>query len=717
MAAEQVSDKARSFDPEDRVRVKHTKVGVWDLYEELPCQFDHVPGASRVERILEIKQNLPYLWRMMKEFVSIENCGFLLCITLSMQLLIGLIPAITLWYSGQMLAIINTAISTRTVDKGLLLRISLGDLFYRTLSRFLYACLGRIRPILERRIKRHFDQRLFCVRSQLDLPTSEDPIVQRQLAGATLLGRGSIAARTFGTCMFLMRATANVGSQCGVHMRLLREQPDGLLLVVLVFVSAWLEQAKMFSPGFVSARVWAATTKNQDYLRMQGCKQIVDDLRHRKELIAGNLVQYLVSQFMSAANLLGDDEGDFEELSSDRHVASKWNPGSFLSAPLAELPKIIFTIRAAHQPASIPVTLTSLHLIEETAGNLSYEIQQLYRESKYLTEELADVRRLYDVEKIPNRIVDGADPFPEDMQKINTGISVEFRNVSFKYPGANTYALSNASFKLLAGQLCIIVGSNGSGKSTILKLIVRLYDPDDGEILIGGRNIQTLKLSDLRQAISVLFQDYTLFPLSIRDNIGLGDPEHADDEERIGRAAELGGASEIIARLPDGLDTYIDRPAKDHYGDLPTGIHTLFGRHVDYGGLRAAGDMSSVTNIGLSGGQMQRLAVLCLHGPRARSFMRSMVSNESRVGLLLFDEPSASLDVSAEYDLFTRLRELRGNKTMLFSSHRFGNLTRHADVILYMNDSVIVESGTHEKLLAHNGKYAQLWKLQAQAFL
>lgn len=95
----------------------------------------------------------------------------------------------------------------------------------------------------------------------------------------------------------------------------------------------------------------------------------------------------------------------------------------------------------------------------------------------------------------------------------------------------------------------------------------------------------------------------------IRDNIGLGDPQHAGDDERIARAAELGGASEVIARLPEGIDTYLTRPVKDLYGDLPAGMHTIFGRRVDYSSLRAAGDMSSVANMGLSGGQMQRIAV------------------------------------------------------------------------------------------------------------
>ena len=220
------------------------------------------------------------------------------------------------------------------------------------------------------------------------------------------------------------------------------------------------------------------------------------------------------------------------------------------------------------------------------------------------------------------------------------------------------------------------------------------------------------------------------------------------DDDVIERAARLGGASEFIAQLPDGLDTYLERPVRDLFSGLPDGTTDLFGRKVDIGRLRRYVD--TPTDHGLSGGQMQRLAV-------ARTFMRSL-STEQGVGLLLFDEPSASLDPTAEHgtisphdvrpfywylsccfllDLFSRLRELRGNKTMVFSTHRFGNLTRHADLILYvsvcflfvrltglitcgryMNDSMIVKTGTHEALLkSEDSDYARLWRMQAEAFL
>ncbi|KAH0838719.1 P-loop containing nucleoside triphosphate hydrolase protein [Lanmaoa asiatica] len=232
--------------------------------------------------------------------------------------------------------------------------------------------------------------------------------------------------------------------------------------------------------------------------------------------------------------------------------------------------------------------------------------------------------------------------------------------------------------------------------------------------------------------MSVLFQEYTHFPLSIKENIALGNPDLAPDDDKIREAARLGGAEEFVDKLPEGFDTYLDRPVRDYYSSLPEGTTMLFGRKVDYTRVRGAGAMRAGDTSALSGGQMQRLAV-------SRTFMRSLASEtEPSVGLLLFDEPSAALDPRAEHDLFERLRALRGNKTMIFSSHRFGNLTRHADLILwvpslslsplfhraivspllrYMDDAKIQEAGTHDALLAQEGEYARIWQLQAKAFL
>lgn len=238
-------------------------------------------------------------------------------------------------------------------------------------------------------------------------------------------------------------------------------------------------------------------------------------------------------------------------------------------------------------------------------------------------------------------------------------------------------------------------------------MLTRLYDPTDGTILIDGHDIRSLRLNDLRNRVSVLFQDYTHFPLSIRENISMGCPQSAHDMEKIYQAASLGGAFDMIEALPEGFDTFLVKPVRDYSSGMTNEeTKSSFGRLVDIKSVK--NKIGKSRPMELSGGQMQKIAL-------SRTFMRS-IDDDLEVGLLLFDEPSASLDPRAEYDLFERLRKLRGNKTMIFSSHRFGNLTRTADLILYMSNSRVIENGTHTELMRQGQGYAELYNIQASQF-
>ncbi|TCD60798.1 hypothetical protein EIP91_009511 [Steccherinum ochraceum] len=709
MGRRRISGKRKGvFNPDDATRIKHTRLGVWDLYEEKAPEVEHVPGVSYWERYLEIRRDLPYVWTMLKDVGSIRSCWSLLFCYATIEAFTSLLPAANLWLKGQMIKIVQVAVDTRSVDKLFLTQITIGLTAVELLLRISFYSKTSISRPLSARIKQFYSGHLFHANARLDVPTFDDAAIQRQLEAASNVQGTSVAWSTLKNVFTLLAVILQVTSQASVLWQVLKDQPDGPLLA---FLSVAYSLSEIFTwTGQASRGVWAATTRSDDFIRLQGLKRLVVDATHRKEFVSGNLAQYTLSTFRELASRLGEHASDFREVYREHLQLERLSIWSLARLPFGDLPQIVFAIRAVQQPATIPVTVASLNLITHTSMSFSHQIYQVFQQTGTIADSVASVRKLYEVLELPNKIEDGTIPFPEDAQKLKEGVTLEFKNVSFKYPGTNTYALQNVSFKLLAGQLCVIVGVNGSGKSTILKLIVRLYDPEDGQILLDGHDIETLKLNDLRQAISVLFQDYTHFPLSIRDNIGLGDPAHANDDDRIRLAAKLGGSEEIINRLPNGLDTYLDRPVKDHYSDLPEGTKTLFGRPVDYSGVRGFGEMSASTSTGLSGGQMQRLAV-------SRTFMRSVVSDDSQVGLLLFDEPSASLDPTAEHDLFARLRELRGSKTMLFSSHRFGNLTRHADLILYMDNAQVQETGTHEELLKRQGEYARIWGLQAQAFL
>ncbi|KAG1845086.1 P-loop containing nucleoside triphosphate hydrolase protein [Suillus subalutaceus] len=677
-----ITTRPGKFDPEDARRVKHTRIGVWDLYEDRQTDIPRIPGSSRLETYAQIVQSMPHVLRIGS--LSLPHTRHFLMVLRTTAapcnaLFVSICPA------HLSLTQVETAIESRTVDTTVLIHVAVGRVACTVATRLLQYARSRIVIPINMSIKQFYAGHIFHSMARLDVPTFEDSAVQRQLESAW--------ASPWGTSV----AWETVQSSTNVVMT----QQDGPLLAILSFsqsVFQWYSTSK----GVFGSLVWAATTTNEDYVRMQGLKHLVDNPSHRKEVVAGNLGEYVTAQFRESAKRVGDDAGEFPELRRAHTIKDRLSIASILREPMRELPQIVFTLRAVQKPMTIPLS----HLTRSAATLFS-----LFGESFSLAEQFANVRKLYEIENVQNKVVDGAEPFPENHRLSRVVFLLSSGMFRSDTLVQESYALQNVSFTIEAGRLCVIVGVNGSGKSTILKLICRIYDPTEGTIFIDNRDIKTLRLADLRAAMSILFQDYTHFPLSISENIGLGNPALAHDYDKVREAARLGGAEHFIDKLPGAFDTYLDRPVKDYYAGLPEGTTTLFGRSVDYSRVRGVGGLRASEASSLSGGQMQRLAV-------SRTFMRSLVSEtESSAGMLLFDEPSASLDPTAEHDLFERLRNLRGNKTMIFSSHRFGNLTRHADLILYMDESAVQEEGTHDDLLKRGGEYARIWNLQASAFV
>jgi ATP-binding cassette subfamily B protein len=258
--------------------------------------------------------------------------------------------------------------------------------------------------------------------------------------------------------------------------------------------------------------------------------------------------------------------------------------------------------------------------------------------------------------------------------------AIELRDVWFRYDPDQPWVLKGVNLRIPAGQSLAIVGQNGSGKSTVVKLLCRLYAPDRGAVLWDGVDIAEYDIATLRERMGSVFQDFMRYDLTVADNIGLGDLERLHDEERIRSAAQLAGVGKIIDGLPHG------------YGSVLSRVYVFEG----------ADDTEAVRSAELSGGQWQRLAL-------ARMLMR-----DDR-DLLLLDEPSSGLDPQAEHELHATVHSLTGGRTRVLVSHRL-NAVRAADRIAVLSDGHVIEAGTHDELTAASGAYARMFELQRSGY-
>jgi ATP-binding cassette subfamily B protein len=248
-------------------------------------------------------------------------------------------------------------------------------------------------------------------------------------------------------------------------------------------------------------------------------------------------------------------------------------------------------------------------------------------------------------------------------------IGIQFDRVQFRYPGSSRPLLEDISLTIRAGETIALVGENGAGKTSLIKLLCRLYDPTSGRITVDGIDLRQFQTTDLRREISVVFQDYAHYNLTARENIGFGNVNQLFHDDEIRLAAQKAGADEAIAALPYSYDT-------------------ILGKQFEQGEE-------------LSIGEWQKVAL-------ARAFLR-------QAQILVLDEPTSALDAIAEHQVFEQFRQLTQGKTAILISHRLSSV-KLADRIYVLQDGRIVESGTHNELIRRNGSYAHLFETQAQYY-
>ncbi len=365
-------------------------------------------------------------------------------------------------------------------------------------------------------------------------------------------------------------------------------------------------------------------------------------------------------------------------------ISSIGTAGSYIYAVLA----------ATNGQISIGNLAMYLGAIGQIEGNLAwcaFLLAESYKHTLYVNE-------LFEFQDIPAAV----EHLPEGQAKrvslpLKTGI--EFRNVSFKYPDTEKMILNGVSFKIACGETLALVGENGAGKSTIVKLLARLYDPTEGEILIDGISLKELDAAHWREQISVVFQDYCRFQLSLRENIGIGQLTQIKNDSAVQSAAQRSGAENFINELDHGYDTMLGKMFKS--GDKDKADENDNGKKNE-------------TGTELSGGQWQKVAL-------ARAFMRAPAKDAGdteasrQAQLLILDEPTASLDVQSEHDVYCRFHELTRGRMALLITHRFSTV-RMADRIIVLDGGKIIEEGSHDELMKLNSDYAQMYNLQADRY-
>ena len=279
-----------------------------------------------------------------------------------------------------------------------------------------------------------------------------------------------------------------------------------------------------------------------------------------------------------------------------------------------------------------------------------------------LEEELASTQ------EVTHKQTSGASPIPSRITNTSEGVpTIRFESVSFSYPGSDRRALDNVEFSIPSGSHVALVGENGAGKSTVAKLLLGLYRPDNGRITTDGLDLTDVPSAEWRAGSSAVLQDFVRYELTAKENIGFGNIRHLEDDAAIRSAAEKAGADEVIVRLPSGYETVLGKAWDDEGQELSTG-------------------------------QWQKLAI-------SRSYMRD-------APVLVLDEPVSALDAKLEVEVYRQFRSLSQGKSVLLISHRLGS-ARLADQIIFLEGGKVIEEGSHDELIELNGRYANMYQSQA----
>jgi ATP-binding cassette, subfamily B, bacterial len=562
------------------------------------------------------------------------------------RLFASLLPLALLWIPKLIVdAIVHAKIAQQPVSP---------RLWWLVASEFGIAVVGGVLAraidysdsLLADKYTRHVSIQVMKHAAELDLIAYEDPVFYDRLERARVQATDRLGMiQQIGRLIQLMITTITLSVTIIVY------SPWLMLLLIAGVLPAFLGESHFAFLGYAKNFRQTPIRRQLDYLRQVGGSK-----EAAKELKLFGLSRFLTQRFTKLS------DGIYEEniaLSRRKLIA-----GAFLSviAFMGYYSAYVFVI---WRTVTGVYSLGLWYLLSGAILQASSNIQQIFSTVSGIADQalfLTDLLAFFDMQPTIRSKPDAL-PAPRPIVR-----GFEFRNVSFRYPGSSRLVLNGLNFHLHPGERVALIGENGEGKTTIVKLITRLYDPTEGQVLLDGVDLKEYRLEDLYREIGVIFQDFMRYEMTARENIAVGRIEEIDDLALLETAARKSLADAVIAKIG--------------------GYDQMLGRRFE-------------TGVDLSGGEWQKVAL-------ARAYLRD-------AQLLVLDEPTAALDARSEFEVFQRFSELTAGKMALFISHRFSTV-RMADRIVVLEKGKIAEEGSHDQLASLGGRYKEMFELQAASY-
>ena len=572
---------------------------------------------------------------------------YVVILGLILRLITSLLPIALLWVAK---LIIDTIVHTLEAHASIPTRLwwlVAAEFALALISSIVARLIDYFDSLLADKYTRHVSIEVMRHASQLDLIAYEDPVFYDRLERARVQATDRLVM-----IQSIGRLVQQVITTIALSISILAFSPWLLLLLIAGVIPAFLGESHFAFLGYAKNFRQTPIRRQLDYLRLLGGSR-----EAAKELKLFGLRNFLIDRFTGLSDQIYDENVALarRKLLAGAALSLIGTAGYYSAYVLV----IWRTVTGA-------LSIGTLTFLSGAILQASSNIQQMFSTLSGIADQalfLTDLLAFFDMEPTIRSKPDAL-PAPRPIRR-----GFEFRNVSFHYPGSSRMVFENLNLELRPAERVALIGENGQGKTTIVKLMTRLYDPVGGQVLLDGIDLRDYDLDDLYREIGVIFQDFMRYEMTARENIAVGRIEAAQNLDLLKTAARKAMADDVIR-------------------DLPADYEQMLGRRFEGG-------------VDLSGGEWQKVAL-------ARAYLRD-------AQVLILDEPTAALDARSEYEVFRRFAELTAGKLALFISHRFSTV-RMADRIIVLDEGKIVEDGSHEELCRLGGRYAEMFELQAASY-